>query len=260
MNILEKIVKDKKAENHRRLQHIKAGQLLRTASDTRMPRDFLTALRAPRLAVIAEVKKASPSKGVIRPDFDPVAIAESYAAAGADCISVLTEETYFQGKPFYLKDIHSAVGIPILRKDFIFDKRQIRESYDLGADAILLIAAILSNEQLSELSALANDFGLMTLVEVHTEKELQRVLDQNCRLIGINNRNLMTFETDLHHSIELRKRIPDDITCVSESGIQTSADCELLWQNGFNAVLVGESLMRQSDPGAYLSKLLGRMS
>ncbi len=257
MSILDIIVKDKEAEIAERLTDVGPDDLRRSETDTRMPKDFCAALQGKSLAVIAEIKKASPSKGVIRPDFDPLTIARSYAKAGANCLSVLTEEKYFQGSPDYLKAIHREVDIPILRKDFIVDERQIRESYNLGADAILLIVSILSDDKLSYLMNLAADFGLTALIEVHSEQELSRALALECPLIGINNRNLDTFETDVCHSVELRKKIPSSTTCISESGIKTVKDCRLLKNAGFDAILVGETLMRQPDPGAHISVLLG---
>ncbi len=258
MSILDQIVQDKKIEVAKRLTGIATDHLQKSGNDHRKPLDFIKALKTRSLAIIAEVKKASPSKGVIRPDFDPLQIAKSYAKAGANCLSVLTEEKYFQGSPDYLKAIRQAVEIPLLRKDFIVDERQIRESYDLGADAILLIASVLSEQKLSEYKKIAEAFGLTTLVEVHTEQELGVALKLDCHLIGINNRNLATFKTDIQHSINLRRQIPEHVTCVSESGINSAADCRILHENGFDAVLVGETLMRQPDPGAYIATLLGK--
>ena len=256
MNILDKIVRDKKEEIAQELEYISTYNIGKSKQDSRLPLDFRTALQTQSLAVIAEVKKASPSKGLIRPDFNPQIIARSYADAGANCLSVLTEKKYFQGHPDYLKAIRQGVELPILRKDFIVDVRQIRESYEMGADAILLIASILSNEQISTLLALANDFGLTVLVEVHSDEDLSRVLSLNCPLIGINNRNLATFKTDILHSVRLKERIPEDTVCVSESGIKTAMDCKILKESGFDAILVGETLMRQPDPGAHISILL----
>ncbi|MBU2647791.1 indole-3-glycerol phosphate synthase TrpC [bacterium] len=258
MSILDQIVKDKKKEVEDRLVNIKQDDLIKSGTDHRIPMDFIRSLQGESLAIIAEIKKASPSKGIIRSDFDPLEIAESYVKGGATCLSVLTEEHYFLGSPDYLKSIRQSVHIPILRKDFIIDERQIRESYDLGADAILLIVAILSREKLSQFIQTAGTFGLTPLVEIHTKAELDIALALNCRLIGINNRNLETFKTDILHSIDLKKEIPSHVTCVSESGINSAADCKMLFENGFDAVLVGETLMRQPDPGAYIATLLGR--
>lgn len=259
MNILDQINKDKQEEVNRNLAHITDADLEKKDTDTRVPLDFRAALQVEGLSIISEVKKASPSKGVIREDFDPVAIAKSYADYGANCMSILTEEKYFQGHPDFLRAIRKEVpNVPLLRKDFIVDKRQIREAYDMGADAILLIVASLSKEQLQEYQTLAQQFGLTCLVEVHTAEELEVALACDCKLIGINNRNLITFETELKHSIDLRKLIPDDVTCVSESGIHTTDDCNMLHEHGFDAILVGESLMRKPNPGAALVELLGR--
>ncbi|MBT3225939.1 MAG: indole-3-glycerol phosphate synthase TrpC [Deltaproteobacteria bacterium] len=260
MSILNQIVKDKKKEIANKLIGIRKDQLKKSEADHRIPLDFIKSLKDESLAIIAEIKKASPSKGVIRQDFDPLQIAKSYSRSGANCLSVLTEEMYFQGHPDYLKAIRQEVDIPLLRKDFIVDERQIRESYDLGADAILLIVSILSEKQLADFKKSAAAFGLTTLVEVHTKKELDVALKLNCHLIGINNRNLATFETDIQQSINLKKLIPSHVTCVSESGIHSTADCRILHENGFDAVLVGETLMRQPDPGAYIATLLGKMS
>ena len=258
MSILDQIVHDKKIEVAKKLTGITTFRLCKTGNDSRKPLNFLKALKTGTLAIIAEIKKASPSKGVIRSDFDPLQIAKSYEKAGANCLSVLTEEKYFQGRPDYLRAIRQVVEIPLLRKDFIVDERQIRESYDLGADAILLIASILTERQLSDFKQIAETFGLETLVEVHTSQELDIVLRLDCHLIGINNRNLATFETDIQHSINLRRCIPEHVICVSESGINSTADCKTLHENGFDAVLVGETLMRQPDPGAYIATLLGK--
>jgi len=259
MSILDQIVRDKKKEVAERLSAITIEHLHKSANDHRKPLDFDKALKTKTLAIIAEIKKASPSKGVIRPDFDPLQIAKSYSQAGANCLSVLTEEKYFQGSPDFLTAIRQAVEIPLLRKDFIVDERQIRESYNLGADAILLIASVLSEKQLSDFKKTAEGFGLTTLVEVHTLQEFAVTLKLDCHLIGINNRNLVTFETDIQHSINMRKHIPAHVTCVSESGINSADDCRILYENGFDAVLVGETLMRQTDPGAYISTLLGKI-
>lgn len=258
MSILDDILRDKQVEVNQTLTHIQKGDLLPNSRDNRVPKDFRKALQADGLSIIAEVKKASPSKGLIRPDFHPLEIATSYDQNGADCMSVLTEEKYFKGHPDFLKAITQTVSIPVLRKDFVVDERQIRDSYDLGADAILLIVAALSKQQLHAYYAMAKAFQLTALVEVHSEQELQVALDIKADLIGINNRNLKTFETDLNHSIELRKMIPEDVVCVSESGIHTTEDCQLLEKSGFDAILVGESLMRKDDPGKAIIDLLGR--
>ncbi len=219
-------------------------------------RPFVEALQRRERAVIAEVKKASPSKGVIRADFDPVAIAKSYARGGATAISVLTEERYFQGHLNYLAAIRAAVDIPLLRKDFLFDPYQLYEARAYGADAILLIVAALEDKRLAELLWLAEELNLAALVEVHDADELQRALAVGARLIGINNRDLRTFHTTLEVSEQLVRQIPSGILVVGESGINSSADVERLERAGIHVFLIGESLMRFPDPGTRLHELL----
>jgi indole-3-glycerol phosphate synthase len=219
-------------------------------------RGFAAALRATAPAVIAEVKKASPSKGVIRADFDPLAIARAYAANGAAAISVLTEERHFQGSPSYLEAIHDAVALPLLRKDFLFDAYQLSEARAWGADAVLLIVAMLDGAQLGELHAAASELGLDVLVEAHTAEEVERAAAAGAALIGVNNRNLQTFVTTLATAEELRPLIPGGALGVAESGIETAADVDRLRRAGYTAFLVGESLMRAPDPGAALGTLL----
>jgi len=226
-------------------------------------RDFTTALRNPcggPLALIAEVKKASPSAGLIRPDFDPVSIAREYEAAGASCLSVLTDEKFFQGSLEYLRQIRAAVSLPLLRKDFIIDERQILEAVEWGADAILLIVAILSDMQLRQFHALGTEAGLAALVEVHDEVELDRALAAGAQLIGVNNRDLKTFQVDLATTEHLAARLPSVSRplLVAESGIHTHADVERLAACGAQAMLVGESLMRHPDIPAKVKELLGR--
>ncbi len=256
MSILDKIIKDKKVEIDRDLGWINEANLEKNNKDNRIPLDFRDALAGESLSIIAEVKKASPSKGLIREDFQPVAIANSYESSGADCISVLTEQKYFQGAPQFLVEIKKEVHIPVLRKDFIVDKRQIRESYNLGADAILLIVSALGKEDLRQLKTIAESFGLSVLVEVHSREELELALDLEFDLIGINNRNLSTFQTSIEHSLQLKPMIPDTVVAVSESGIKTAEDCRALHDNGFHGILVGESLMRKPDPGFALKDLM----
>jgi indole-3-glycerol phosphate synthase len=219
-------------------------------------RGFAAALRARRPAVIAEVKKASPSKGVIRADFDPVAIARRYAACGAAAISVLTEERYFQGSPAHLEAIRAAVDVPLLRKDFIVDPYQVAEARAWGADAILLIVAALDDTALRALHAAALELGLDVLVEAHTGEEVDRAVAAGATLIGINNRDLHTFVTTLETAERLYPRLPADTLAVAESGIETAADVARLRRAGYGVFLVGESLMRQPDPGAALQALL----
>ena len=205
--------------------------------------------------VIAEVKKASPSRGVIRPDFRPADIAASYAAAGAACLSVLTDEKYFQGADRYLSDIRTTVSLPLLRKEFIVDAWQIPESRVIGADCILLIVAALSPSQLSEFSDQAGGLGMDVLMEVHDEEELATALALSPTLIGINNRNLKTFETGIGNTLKLLPHIPEGVLVVSESGIHSRDDVAILREHGVHAFLVGEAFMRADDPGAALSAL-----
>jgi indole-3-glycerol phosphate synthase len=228
-------------------------------------RDFLGALRSCRrseMGLIAEVKKASPSAGVIRSPFDPVAIAKEYERAGATCLSVLTDEKFFQGSLEYLRAIRQAVGLPLLRKDFVIDERQVLEAVEWGADAILLIAAILTDDVLEGLHALGRGSGLAVLVEVHDEPELERALRVGADLIGVNNRDLRTFQVDLGTTERLAARLPARFRdggglLVAESGIRTRADVERLARCGAGAILVGESLMREADLGAKVRELRG---
>ncbi|USB34775.1 indole-3-glycerol phosphate synthase TrpC [Paenibacillus sp. YPG26] len=210
------------------------------------------------MGLIAEVKKASPSKGLIRPDFNPVEIAKTYADAGADCISVLTDKEYFQGSGEYLRAIRQAVQVPLLRKDFIIDERQVYEARLLGADAVLLIAAILTDQQLKQYEAAAAALGLDALVEVHDREELERVLNLGTsKLIGINNRNLRTFEVSLRTTEELVDLVPAGITLISESGISKAEDIEYLSSCGAHGVLVGETFMRRPQVGEAVYELMG---
>jgi len=207
-------------------------------------------------AVIAEVKKASPSRGVIRKDFDPVAIAASYEQGGATCLSVLTDEQYFQGKDVYISNIRKAVSLPVLRKDFMLDPYQVVEARALGADAILIILAMVDDMLAADLTATARENGLSILSEVHNRQELERACKLNTRLIGINNRNLHSFETTLTTTIELLPLVPRDKTVITESGIHTPEDIRHMNKAGVYGFLIGESLMRQPDPGKALASLL----
>ncbi|HED14258.1 MAG TPA: indole-3-glycerol phosphate synthase TrpC [Gammaproteobacteria bacterium] len=235
-------------------------QVLQQQGATAPPvRDFEAALRAAmdqgRAAVIAEIKKASPSKGVIRDNFDPEMIACSYAAAGAACLSVLTDRKFFQGSPGYLKAARAACSLPVLRKDFMLDPYQIHESRAMGADCILLIVAILDDQQLQQLSTLAGELGMAVLVEVHNLQELQRAMQIKPRLIGINNRDLHTFETRLETTESLYTAVPDSALTVTESGIHHTEDVIRIMELGVRCFLVGEVLMRADDPGQAYSHL-----
>ena len=225
------------------------------------PRDFEGALRARiasgRPAVIAEIKKASPSRGVLRADFDPPAIAASYADGGAACLSVLTDHPYFQGAPEYLSSARSACELPVLRKDFIVDEYQVDESRALGADAILLIVAALPDARLAALERCARDLGMAVLVEAHDAGELDRALRLATPLVGINNRNLRTFDVSLATTLDLLPRIPAGKLVVTESGILAPADVRTMRARGVHAFLVGEAFMRAADPGAALAELFG---
>ena len=261
MNILDTIVEQKKREVAQLpARLIAAGDLRDAMLEHGERRDFIAALKNPRvgkIGLIAEVKKASPSMGVICKDFDPVRIAKEYEAAGASCLSVLTDGKFFQGSLDYLRQIRAAVKIPLLRKDFIIDERQILEAIEWGADAILLIVAILSDAQLAKFHSLATEAGLAVLVEVHDEDELERALKNSPKLIGVNNRNLKTFKVDLATTEKLANKIGDGKILVAESGIHSRADVERLKNCGAGAILVGESLVKQGDIGAKVRELIG---
>ena len=269
-NILDKIVEQKKLEVAKLpARIIAAGDLRDAMLEHGERRDFIAALRNPRhgdIALIAEVKKASPSAGVICEDFDPVRIAKEYEAAGASCLSVLTDEKFFQGSLDYLRQIRAAVKLPLLRKDFIIDERQILEAIEWGADAILLIVAILTDEQLAKFHSLATEAGIAVLVEVHDEEELERALKISPALIGVNNRDLKTFAVDLATTERLAAKMEDgglkmakssSPLLVAESGILNRADVVRLKKCGAGAILVGESLMKNGDIGAKVRELIG---
>ena len=223
------------------------------------PRGFMRALRDKQSsglsAVIAEIKKASPSKGVIREDFDAVQIAKSYAAAGAACISVLTDRDFFQGHDDYLVAARNACLLPVIRKDFIIDSYQVYEARALGADCILLIVAALGDSALKDLYRLSSDLGMDTLVEVHNQHELERAMRLDLDMLGINNRNLHTFETSLSTTLDLLHQLPESCLVVTESGIHSSEDVQLMRDHGVNSFLVGEAFMRAEKPGAELQAL-----
>ncbi len=256
--ILDKIVATKLGEIERAKAAVPAAELEGQLASAPAVRDFFAALAdGPPCRLIAEVKKASPSKGVIRADFDPVEIARTYERHGARCISVLTDVEYFQGSLDYLRQVRAAVELPVLRKDFVLDTYQVLEARAAGADAVLLIAECLNNEQLATLYASIVEHGMTPLVELFEPSNLDRVVDLGAKLIGINNRDLRTFTTDLEHTIRLRSKIPSDRVVVGESGIRTHEDVERLEAAGVGAMLVGESLMREPDVGAAVDGLLG---
>jgi indole-3-glycerol phosphate synthase len=257
VNILDRIVAQKWTEIAAAREKIPLPELERKAATLPPVRDFTAALRQPGMRIIAEVKKASPSAGVIRQDFDPVAIARIYAKHAADCLSVLTDENFFQGQLSFLTAIHDAVPLPVLRKDFIVDRYQLVEARAAGADAVLLIAEILPGDRLVTLFNEATAMGLHVLVELHDVEQLSRVLDCGAFLIGINNRDLRYFATRLEHTLNLLPKVPAGRLVVSESGIRTSADVRRLEAAGVKAILIGESLMRAPDVGAALDSLRG---
>jgi indole-3-glycerol phosphate synthase len=257
--ILDEIIAYKKQELADTKRAVPFSELKAKVSDAEPTRGFERALsQASGIRLIAEVKKASPSKGVIREDFDPVEIARIYARSGADCLSVLTETKYFQGKLEYLTGIRKAVNMPLLRKDFIVEEYQIFEARAAGADAVLLIAACLERTQLEDLMSVAKQIGLDVLVESHTYKELDRSLLAGATLVGINNRDLQSFSVSLQTTLDLLKEIPPDRTVVSESGIRTRDDVLKLEKAEVDAILVGESLMREKDIGKKVKELLGK--
>jgi indole-3-glycerol phosphate synthase len=259
MTILDDIVATKRGEIQRAKLARPLAHLQEQLVHAPKVRDFFGPLAAGgKIKLIAEVKKASPSKGVIRADFDPVAIALAYEAHGASCLSVLTDEKYFQGSLEILRQVRAAVGIPVLRKDFILDSYQLVEARAAGADAVLLIAECLDDCNLRKLHNEAIELGMTPLVELYEPGNLERVLAAGAQLIGVNNRDLRTFEVDLGHTIRMREKIPLDAVVVGESGIETRADVLRLEEAGVDAMLVGESLMREADIGAAVDRLLGR--
>lgn len=258
-DILDTILARKHEEVRQRSQ-IRALDGVRVRAANQPPtRGFVDAIKrkhgADQAAVIAEIKKASPSKGLIRKDFDPAAIARSYEAGGAACLSVLTDVDFFQGSNRYLGEAREACGLPVLRKDFIVDPYQVYEARMIGADCILLIVAALEDAPLVEMANLAQELGMDVLVEVHDIDELERALQTDCELIGVNNRNLRTFEVSLENSLELKRAVPPDRTMVTESGIASREDVARLRGAGIDTFLIGESFMRERDPGAALQRL-----
>jgi indole-3-glycerol phosphate synthase len=260
-DILQRILARKAGEIQERKARVSIDELQRLAAKAPPPRGFADALRERigngQAAVIAEVKKASPSQGVIRADFHPADIARSYEAGGAACLSVLTDMDFFHGADAYLREARQACALPVLRKDFTVDAYQIHEARALGADCILLIVAALEDAALAEFAALAHKLGMDVLVEAHDAAELERALETPARMIGINNRDLRTFKTSLETTLGLRERVPADRLLVTESGIHARADVARMRAAGIDAFLVGEAFMRAEDPGAELRRLFG---
>ena len=260
MNILEKITERTKERIEEEKKIVPLEEVRRQAEEKGIKDQipvFEQALRAEGLSFICEAKKASPSKGLIAPDFPYVEIARDYEAGGAAAISCLTEPFYFQGSDQYLWEIASEVDIPVLRKDFVIDDYMILQAAAYGAAAVLLICALLDDTQLREYREMAEDLGMDALVEAHDAQEVERALKSGARIIGVNNRDLKTFEVDMENSIRLRKLAPDDVIFVSESGIRTAEDIRKLHENRIEAVLIGETLMRSADKKAALEELNG---
>jgi indole-3-glycerol phosphate synthase len=255
--ILDKIVATKRQEIAVLYQQCSLADMEARCEGAPKPLDFAAALNRPgNIRLIAEVKKASPSKGLIRADFDPVLLAQQYESAGASCLSVLTDQVYFQGDLQYLAAIRRSVQIPLLRKDFILDPIQIAEARSVGADAILLIAECLNPQELKTLYAYTRSLGMQALIELYDEANLAAVLDTGTSLVGVNNRDLRTFEVDLMHVVRIKEKIPSDRLVVAESGIYHPHEAKMLYAHGIGAMLVGESLMRQPDLVAATRNLL----
>lgn len=257
MSVLNEICTKKRAHVESQKEKTPLSALENKIKTTPPPVGFIDALtQKPGTAVIAEVKKTSPSEGVLRPDFDPVHIAHTYQQSGACCLSVLTDEPYFQGQDQYLKNIKAEISLPVLRKDFMIDPYQIYESRALGADCILLIMAALSDEEAGTLFDLSSNLSMDILVEVHNEQELDRALKLNPKMIGINNRNLKTLQVDVQTSFDLAKQIPDNIIKISESGLKDKDTLQNLEQAGYHGFLIGSSLIKQKNIGQALQNLI----
>ena len=257
--VLDSIVAQKREEIAAAKRRRSEAELERAIADAPPVRDFVAALRnASGIGLIAEIKKASPSAGLIREDFDPVEIAKIYEAHGASCLSVLTDEQFFQGHLDYLTAVRQAVGLPVLRKDFVLDRHQVLEARAAGADAVLLIAECLDDAALGELYGEIRSLGIAALIELYEPANLERVLALDPPLVGVNNRNLKTFVTDLKHTLHLAAKMPPGVLLVSESGIRTREDVLRLKAAGCGAILVGETLMRSPDIGRMVDELLGK--
>lgn len=255
--ILDTIIENKRQEVSKAKAAIPLESIKRRIGGVRPPRDFHKAIdHNGDVRIIAEIKKASPSKGVLRDDFDPVKIALSYREGGASALSVLTDEKFFRGSLSYLRDISIAVDIPLLRKDFIIDPYQVYEARLYGADALLLIVSALAQDELKDLLELTHSLGMSAVVEVHDEAELERALDAGSRIIGINNRDLRTFDVDLGVSARLSRKIPVGIIAIAESGIRSGADIKKLREQGLHVFLIGETFMKAPDPGIELKNLV----
>lgn len=256
--ILDEILDSKREEVAALKAALPLDSVAENAARAPPPRDMHAALRAPGVSLIAEVKRASPSKGLLRPELHPGALARRYEAGGASAISVLTDDRFFQGSMADLRAARGAVTLPVLRKDFVIDAYQVYEARAGGADAILLIVAALEDDRLASLYRLARDLGMSALVEVHDPKELDRALRISPRIVGVNNRDLRTFQVDLQTTARLRAQIPPGVVLVSESGVHCRQDVERLAEMGADAMLVGESLVRADDPERKIGELLGR--
>jgi len=258
-DILNKILQRKVEENDERSKTVTIDDLVKEAELASKPRGFIQNMRnkiaAGDAAVIAEIKKASPSKGVMRENFVPAEIAKGYAANGAACLSILTDEDYFQGCTDYLIQARAACDLPVIRKDFIIDPYQVYEARAMDADCILLIVAALDDASLHGLLAQANQLGMDVLMEVHDEEEMKRALETDCELIGVNNRNLRTFETSLDTTLRMQTMVPNDRLLVTESGIHTKDDVTMMRENNVHAFLVGEAFMKVDEPGEKLAEL-----
>lgn len=256
-SILEEIVHKTQSDLKKRRREVSWNELESFPGFETEKKSLAAALSAEEsVSIIAEVKKGSPSKGIIRQDFNPKKIAEQYIKGGAAALSVLTDEPFFMGSPDFLTDISSISPIPVLRKDFLVDPYQIKEASAIGADAVLLIATICEGNQLSELLKAAKEFGLEALVECYHESEVDSLNWDEVSILGVNNRDLNTFTVDLHRGVELLKKSPEETVRVSESGLKTPADLTVLHKNGIDAALIGEQLMRQPDPGKALKKII----